>query len=138
MSGNTEPSTFFSSIFGAGGPGAGVPGVPEAYDIEVAPDKIVEVASVLDEQAGVLQRQLAQHLAALRIPPPSEDIVSTHAVEAWNHVIADGDGSYERRVRAYVEELRDLAEQLRDAARRYGVNEDEQAAALGDRHGHGG
>jgi uncharacterized protein YukE len=138
MPGNAEHATPSASVLDAWGGSelaSSVPAVPPARDIEVAPERILDVAAVIDEQASALQRKLAEKLAALRIPPPSQDIVSTHAIEAWNEVIAGGEDSYERRVRAYVQELRELAGQLRSAAETYRLGEDEKAAAFGDRRG---
>ncbi|MEU6645943.1 hypothetical protein ABZ863_25810 [Saccharomonospora sp. NPDC046836] len=124
----------FATIFDGGSQLTGsVPSVPNARDIEVAPDKILEVAGVIDEQAGVLQEKLAQQLGALRVPTPSEDIVSTNVVEVWNEVIAGHEGSYERKVREYVQGLRELAEQLRTASGTYAVDDEEKAASFGDR-----
>ncbi|NIJ14932.1 hypothetical protein FHU38_005340 [Saccharomonospora amisosensis] len=117
---------------------ASVPPVPGAADLRVAPDQILAVAKVIEEQAASLQRELAQRLEALRIPSPSQDIVSTHAVAAWNEVIAGGEGSYEQRVRSYVRQLRGLAERLRAASAEYGASEEEKAAAFGDRRGFDG
>ncbi|MFD2398053.1 hypothetical protein ACFSVJ_16690 [Prauserella oleivorans] len=110
-----------------------VPEVPSARDIEIAPDKILDVARIIEEQAGALQEKLAKHLGALRIPPPSEDIVSTHAISAWNEVVAGAEGSYERRVREYVNGLRSLAEQLRKASDTYQVADADKAETFGDR-----
>lgn len=114
-----------------------VPAVPRAHDLEVAPDRILAVATVIEEQVDFLQHKLAQQVAALRIPAPSEDIISMHAVEAWNEVITGAEGSYEQRVRAYVQQLRDLAEQLREAGKGYAASEDEHAAVFDDQRGHG-
>ncbi|PRX47484.1 hypothetical protein B0I33_10562 [Prauserella shujinwangii] len=110
-----------------------VPGVPSARDIQVSPDNILEVARVIDEQAGLLEEKIAGHLAALRIQAPASDIVSTHAIEGWNHVVSGGENSYEHRVRAYVRGLRDLAEQLREASERYEFSDREKAESFGDR-----
>ncbi|WP_199429319.1 hypothetical protein [Qaidamihabitans albus] len=117
---------------------AAVPGVPDARDIQVSPDNILDVARVIDEQAGLLQEKIAGHLAALRIPPPAADVVSTNATEAWNVLVAGGPGSYEQRVRAYVQGLRDLAEQLRTASETYRVSEEQKAESFGDRRVHEG
>lgn len=112
---------------------ASVPGVPSARDIQIAPDKILDVARIIEEQAAALQGKLAQHLAALRINAPSEDVVSTNVVQVWNEVIAGDEGSYERKVRSYVLQLRSLAEQLRKASGTYQLDDEEKAASFGDR-----
>jgi hypothetical protein len=110
-----------------------VPQVPGVRDIQVEPGKVLAVATVLEEQANALDDQLRQQLAALRIDPPAEDIVSTHAVDAWNQVIADGDSSYAHRVREYVAGLRELAHQLRTAGELYEADDEAKAAAFQDR-----
>ena len=110
-----------------------VPTVPSAADIEVDPDQVAAVAKVIEDQANALQDNLRDRLGQLHIDTPSNDVVSTHAVEAWNKLISDGEGSYEQRVRAYVTGLRDLARQLRGAGDRYAEGEQEKADSLGDR-----
>ncbi|SFA76169.1 PE family protein [Amycolatopsis marina] len=113
--------------------GASVPAVPGARDIQVEPDKLLEVAGVLEAQANELQDRVRAQLGALRIAPPSEDIVSRNAIEAWNSVVVDGEESYEGRVRAYIEGLRVLVEQLRAASAAYEAGEDDKAESFGDR-----
>lgn len=110
-----------------------VPGVPNAVDIEVDPDRVLAVAKVIEDQANALHERLRNQLGDLHIDTPSNDIVSTHAVEAWNKIISDGEGSYEHRVRSYVRGLRDLAEQLRNAGGKYADGEQEKADSFGDR-----
>jgi uncharacterized protein YukE len=63
--------------------------------------------------------------------------VSTNALQAWNTLVADGEKSYAAQVRAYVEGLHKLVEQLRNAAKDYKVSDEEKAAAFGDRGKHG-
>ncbi|TQJ03592.1 hypothetical protein [Amycolatopsis cihanbeyliensis] len=113
--------------------GAGVPTAPDARDIRVDPSRLLEVAAVIETQANQLQDKVRAQLEALRIEPPSQDVVSIHAVEAWNNVIVDGEESYERRVRSYVQGLRSLVEQLRAASAEYEGSEDERAESFGDR-----
>jgi len=110
-----------------------VPSVPGAVDIEVDPDQVAAVAKVIEDQANALQDKLRDQLGHLHIDTPSNDVVSTHAIEAWNKLISDGEGSYEHRVRAYVADLRNLAQQLRGAGDRYAEGEQEKADSLGDR-----
>jgi hypothetical protein len=112
---------------------ASVPQVPGVRDIQVEPGKVLDVATVLEDQANALDDQLRQQLAALRIDPPAEDIVSTHAAEAWNQVVADGETSYAHRAREYVAGLRELAHQLRTAGELYEADDEAKAAAFEDR-----
>lgn len=113
--------------------GASVPAVPGARDIQVEPGKLLEVAGVIEEQANQLQNRVSAQLGSLRIAPPSQDIVSTNAVEAWNSVVIDGEESYGSRVWAYIVGLRDLVQQLRAASAAYETGEDDKAETFGGR-----
>lgn len=115
-------------------PPVGVPQVPSVQDLQVESDRVLQVATIVEEQADALQRLLEQRVNALRIPAPSDDTVSTHAVEGWNEVLADGQESYGQRVSSYVQQLHRLAEQLRAAGADYAATEEDHAAAL-HRHG---
>jgi hypothetical protein len=107
-----------------------VPGLPVVKDITVSPDKIVAVADVIEEQAKALERKVTEHVGALSIESPADDIVSQEAAEAWNAVISSGENSYRSRVMAYVHGLHDLAEQLRAAGRKYLAEDEDNAATV--------
>ncbi|MTD57699.1 PE domain-containing protein [Amycolatopsis pithecellobii] len=111
-----------------------VPQVPAAMDIEVRPDQVLQVAKIINDQADELADRVRQLLAELNIDAPAQDVVSATAADAWNRLVARGDGSYAHRVQNYIEQLRHLAGQLRTAAGTYQKGEDEKIAALGDRH----
>ncbi|WP_307845749.1 hypothetical protein [Saccharomonospora sp. NB11] len=104
-------------------------------DITVSPDKIVAVADVIEEQARALERKITEHIGALSLPAPADDIVSQEAVEVWNTVISGGQDSYRNRVLAYVKGLHNLADQLRAAGRRYQAGDEDGAAAIQDAAG---
>ncbi|EID54471.1 hypothetical protein SacxiDRAFT_2241 [Saccharomonospora xinjiangensis XJ-54] len=130
---SSEPSPGTGGETRAGGGPSGppdVPGLPVIKDITVSPDKIVAVADVIEEQANALERKITEHVGALSLAPPADDIVSQHAVEAWNTVISDGENSYRNRVLAYVHGLHGLADQLRAAGRRYLADDEDNAASV--------
>lgn len=110
-----------------------VPGVPGIADIKVEPGNLLRVAKIINDQADELDDRLRGKLADLTIEPPAADVVSETATDAWNRLVARGEGSYAARVRAYVKNLRDLAAQLREAAKQYHASEEDRAAAFGDR-----
>jgi hypothetical protein len=114
-----------------------VPVAPAAADVLVRPDKLLDVARIVEEQANALEDQLITRLDQLRIDAPSADVISTQSVEAWNSLIADGDRSYAGQVREYVAGLKRLVSQLREAAKDYKISEEEKAAVFGDRGKHG-
>ncbi|GHF56603.1 hypothetical protein FHX82_000060 [Amycolatopsis bartoniae] len=111
-----------------------VPDVPGAMDITVEPGQVLQVAKIVNDQADALADRVRQLLAGLTIEPPAQDVVSATAVDAWNRLVAHGDGSYAARVQRYIDQLRELATHLRTAAATYDAGEDEKIAALGDRH----
>lgn len=111
-----------------------VPAVPPAMDLVVEPDQVLHVAKIINDQADALADRIRQLLAELTIDAPAQDVVSTTAVDAWNRLVAGGDGSYAQRVQNYIDQLRHLATQLRTAAGTYQQGEDEKIAALGGRH----
>ncbi|MEV7093891.1 hypothetical protein AB0M80_13755 [Amycolatopsis sp. NPDC051045] len=111
--------------------------VPAAADVLVHPDKLLDVARIVEEQANALEDQLLTRLGQLRIDAPSADVISTQSIEAWNSLIADGDRSYAGQVREYVAGLKRLVSQLREAAKDYKISEEEKAAVFGDRGKHG-
>ncbi len=139
MSGNIAGAENIGKSGKAGGsgsgPGASGSGSGGARDLEIEPDKIEAVAGIVEEQAEALRRKLDEQTPALTVPPPSEDVVSVHAAEAWNTLITEGNGCYLERVRAYEAGLVELAARLRLASREYAENEQDNAAAL---HGAGG
>ncbi|MET7990213.1 PE domain-containing protein [Amycolatopsis sp. NPDC005232] len=114
-----------------------VPAAPGVADLIVAPEKLLDVAKAVDEQANALEDKLLTRLGELRIDTPSADAVSVNSVAAWNMIVAEGDHSYAAEARAYVANLRHLGEQLRGAAQTYQASEDDKAAAFGDRGAHG-
>ncbi|TNC26087.1 PE domain-containing protein [Amycolatopsis alkalitolerans] len=107
-----------------------VPGVPGAADIHVEPGQVRQVAKIISDQADALADRVRQLLVELTIDPPAQDVVSSTAVDAWNRLVARGDGSYAHRVQSYIDQLRQLAAQLRTAAGHYQAGEDEKIAAL--------
>ncbi|WP_246257162.1 hypothetical protein [Amycolatopsis anabasis] len=110
-----------------------VPELPAAKDIEIDPDKVLQVAGVIEKQANALQHLLNQRLGQLHLDPPAGDVVSKYAIEAWNELVADGESSYATRVRNYVDGLRTLADQIREASHTYRDDDEGKAAAFKDR-----
>ncbi|GAA1195459.1 PE domain-containing protein [Prauserella alba] len=132
-SGNAQGGPFGGSDIT---PGGGLfPSVPSAGDIDVAPDKVADAARIIEAQADALDEKLSEQLNSLRIKAPAEDIVSRHAVEAWNDVVSSPEDSYAAHARAYVEDLRSLATQLRRAGEKYSESDEEKADALGGGRG---
>jgi uncharacterized protein YukE len=101
--------------------------------IVVEPEQVLAAAKVVGEQAEALTDVLMQYGPTMRVGPPSENQVSVALAEAWNDAVVDADDSHLARAQEYLKGLRSLQLQLREAARRYNLDDDETAAAFGDR-----
>lgn len=99
----------------------------------VEPEQVLAAAKIVAEQADALNDVLLQYSPSMRVGPPSENQVSVALADAWNSAIVDTDGSYLARVQEYLTGLRSLQLQLREAAERYRLDDDEVAATFGDR-----
>jgi hypothetical protein len=113
-----------------------VPTAPGVADVKVDPSKLLDVARIVEEQVNALQDKLRLRLGELHIDTPSSDTISTASVDSWNELISDGEQSYAKRVRDYINGLRTLVEQLRTASERYAVSDADKAAQFGDRGVH--
>ncbi|MDV6011183.1 type VII secretion target [Haloechinothrix sp. LS1_15] len=114
---------------------AAIPPGAHATTIEVEPDQLLEAASIIEEQMHALDSAVYEAEGVVRLAPPAGDIVSEHATQAWNDLVADLGHSHLARVREYVKELHGFAYQLRRAAEEYRKVDEQAASALGDRSG---
>lgn len=119
---------WLASAFGAatGAPAAGV-------RLKIEPDRVFAAAKIVSAQADTLSAALAQHGPTLQIEAPSRNEVSRNAADAWNAAVADGEESQFASAETYLQGLYRLTEQLRDAADRYRLADEESAAAFEDR-----
>lgn len=101
--------------------------------IVVEPEQILSAARVVGEQADALTDALLQYGPSMRVGAPSENEVSVALADAWNAAVVDADDSHLARAQEYLKGLRSLQLQLREAARRYHLDDEETAAAFGDR-----
>ncbi|HET9138815.1 hypothetical protein [Actinophytocola sp.] len=97
----------------------------------VTKDNVLAAAKIISGQADALDNVFLQLKRDLQIAPPGEDAVSTRIAPAWNDLLVLNEDSYASRVMAYVEGLRNLANQCAESARAYGYTDDEIAAVFG-------
>ena len=95
-------------------------------------DNVLAAARIIDAQAASLQKNWREAADGLRIEPPGEDEVSVRMASAWNDLLISNEDSYQNRVADYILALRNLAKQLGDTARSYGLSEDDIQAAFGN------
>src|SRR5215217_2121808 len=121
------PSGAPGSFVGPNDPAPPVLAPKSGADISVSPDQVLTVASLFEEQANALSKQLDADLGALSITGVSADEVTKPIVEAWNQMISVHPDSYASRVKIYVENLHKFVAQLRYAAKTYRISDDQQA-----------
>jgi hypothetical protein len=93
-------------------------------------DNVLAAAKIIETQAVALDEKLRLVARDLRVVPPGNDDVSIRVASAWNDILLDSENSYQVRIAAYIEGLRNLAQQCADSARTYGYSDDEIAAAF--------
>lgn len=108
----------------AGGPGGG-------QKFDVTKDTVLQAGKLIHDQAVVLRNALDEAFGSLTVRLNDPDEVNADIAAAWNSRLVDGQDSYSTRVEQYIASLKDLVEQLREAARQYEFTEDEVTAALG-------
>jgi hypothetical protein len=96
----------------------------------VSRDNVLAAARIIDSTADHLWQTTREARSGLRVVAPGNDDVSIRIADAWNAVLFDDDDSYHNRIKDYVVGLRRLAVQLGDAARAYGISENEIEAAF--------
>ncbi|MPY77903.1 MAG: hypothetical protein GEV04_05290 [Actinophytocola sp.] len=133
MSTSSEQDSGGTPLTGIGGTTLAASGTTR---LTVDPDQVLAVAKIVSDKADELSAALMQHELALRIDPPSENLVSGYVAEAWNAAVVDNDDSQLARAKAYLRTLHQLALQLREAAERYQLDDEEAAAAFEDRSAH--
>ncbi len=133
MSTSSEQDSGATPLTGIGGTTLAASGTTR---LTVDPDQVLAAARIVSEQADELSAALIEHELSMRIDPPSENQVSGYVAEAWNAVVVDNDDSQLARAKAYLRTLHQLALQLREAAERYQLDDEESAAAFEDRGAH--
>jgi hypothetical protein len=103
---------------------------------KVNQDNVLEIGRAFESEAARMAGRLARHSARMRTGAALGDPASRDLAPALNERLVDGEGSYVNRARAYVEQLRGVAEQCRASALAYGHTEDEVEAAMRGLGGH--
>ncbi|WP_043661495.1 hypothetical protein [Thermocrispum municipale] len=101
--------------------------------VRIEPDQILQAAKVVVEQADALSEALLRHGPLMRVGAPSQNAISKAVAEAWNDAVVDGEDSHLARAKEYLYTLRQLQQQLRQAAERYQLDDDEIAETFGER-----
>ncbi len=104
--------------------------------IEVTPDDVLVKGEKLMAEVADLQRFLKEVRSDLRMDPCGGDPVSRDVAAAVTHRTLDGEDSYVAAFETWIQNLRDTAEGLKQAAREYGFTEEQIEASF--RGGGGG
>lgn len=108
----------------AGSPGPGA-------KFQVNKDTVLQAAKVIQEQLVDLRRSYGRAVRNLRIETDGMDEINADIADAWNDRLVQHPESYAMRIDEYIRSLDGLVEQLRGAAKQYGLTEDEINTALG-------
>ncbi|MGH3518255.1 MAG: hypothetical protein ACRDQ7_12720 [Haloechinothrix sp.] len=106
---------------------------PSGMGYQVEPGELLAAAKIIEAQANTLADRLVDAAGTARVDAPAQDVVSVHVTEAWNALVAEGDGGYLGRVNAYLDSLRALAMRLRAAAAVYQHDDDAAVASFAHR-----
>lgn len=100
---------------------------------EVNRDNILKAGLIIQDQAEKLRTALEDAKEVLRIPasPGSDGRVGADIAKAWNSRLMGHDDTYAGRVQSYINNLEGLSAQLREAAKQYGLSEDDITATFG-------
>ncbi|MPZ65189.1 MAG: hypothetical protein GEU83_06610 [Pseudonocardiaceae bacterium] len=98
--------------------------------IEVTPDDVLSKGAALMAEVADLERFLDSIREDLGMDPCGGDPVSEDVARAVTHRTIGGEDSYHATFRAWIDNLYDTAEALKQAARGYGFTEEEIEASF--------
>ncbi|MFS8098272.1 hypothetical protein LFM09_14140 [Lentzea alba] len=106
---------------------------PSTQKFEVNKDNILKAGGIIGDCAERLERKLGRVSTELLIPSSgdADGVVGADIAAAWNSRLMGGSDTYAGRVEGYVKALRNLSEQLREAATQYGFTEEEITTTFG-------
>lgn len=91
----------------------------------VEKDTVLQAGKVVHEQWKLLEAEYMDKVELLRIRTKGDDKVTADVVEAWNDRLVISPDSYGNRIKAYVDALKSLSDQLKESAQQYGFSEEE-------------
>jgi len=106
---------------------------PSTQKFAVNKDNILKAGVIIADSAERLATKLDLVEDDLKIPAnaASDGQVGADIAGAWNSRLVGGSDTYAGRVNSYVEALRGLSGQLREAAKQYGFTEEEITTTFG-------
>jgi hypothetical protein len=104
--------------------------------ITVNKDNVLAARKAVLEAVEEAEEKLRRLRNKLIIDPPAKDDISVAAATAWNRNLLTNEESHYNRLLGYVDKIRELGEQLGEAARQYGFTEEQIEASFKtvDRH----
>ena len=91
----------------------------------VEKDTVLQAGKVVHEQWKLLDDLYTDKAELLRIKTKGGDKVTADVVEAWNDRLVINPDSYGNRIKAYIDALKSLSDQLKASAQQYGFSEEE-------------
>jgi hypothetical protein len=104
---------------------------PSTQNFHVDKDTVLKAGKIIHDQWDLLDGQYQDKVELLRIRTMGGDQVTADVVEAWNDRLVINKDSYGNRIKAYVDALKSLSDQLRASAEQYGLTDEEITATFG-------
>jgi hypothetical protein len=108
-----------------------IPSMPQSGKMVVNANNILGAAKIIQGQHDALLKTLKERRHDLIVQAAGADTVSKYAAIQWNTNLVLSADSYATRVEQYIESLKTVVGQLRDAAVQYGFTEDEITQTFG-------
>jgi hypothetical protein len=108
-----------------------IPTMPQSGKMVVNAGNILGAAKIIQGQVDTLLDTLKARRRDLFVQAAGADTVSQYAAEQWNTNLLLSHDSYATRVEQYIQSLKTVVGQLRDAAVQYGFTEDEITETFG-------
>lgn len=104
---------------------------PSTQKFHVDKDTVLKAGKIIYDQWDLLNTEYQDKVELLRIRTVGGDKVTTDVVEAWNDRLVFHGDSYGNRIKAYIDALKSLSDQLRDSAQQYGLTDEQITATFG-------
>jgi hypothetical protein len=101
------------------------PAAPTAASLKFNKDNVLQVGHIVRIAVDEARAKVQDLASYMQVRPCGEDIVSKEAAKAWNARLTGGPESYAERLLEYIQNVSDLADQLKETAKQYGYTDEE-------------
>ncbi|WP_394614975.1 hypothetical protein JNUCC0626_34825 [Lentzea sp. JNUCC 0626] len=108
--------------------GFGSGGGTQKFHVEK--ETVLQAGKVVHDQWLLLDKAYNDKAELLRIKSVGDDRVTADVVAAWNDRLVGNTDSYGNRIKAYIDALKSLSDQLKESAQQYGLSEEDITATF--------